>query len=406
MSDMDFPAAPKSRVRSSARVAATVAFVSLCAVDLAVAASFDGSGVFVVAVVLAVGLTAVALPPHRWPGWLTNRVRTVVPAAVSGVVSLLALVVAPPPLSSSGPAEALILLYLLAVAVRTGPPVHSTSAAVLGAVALLALPVRTYAARGGSAGLVGLEAALVLLTAGAVGLGGYLRFRDSRRRLAVAAIRRTERLAIAADLHDFVAHHVTAILLQTQMARVLAGTEPARLDPVLAEIEQAAAEALESMRHTVGILRSGTGPGHPVGDFTQLGDLVDGFARRGPARITLVQDEPVPPDVPPEVQATAYRVVQEALTNVSRHAADATEVEVVLRRAGDALVISVRDDGRGATASPVAARGGGFGLVGLTERADALGGTLRAGPRTGGGWETVAVVPLRRTTAVVAGSTS
>ncbi len=383
----------------------TVALVPLCAVDLAVA-STQGSGVLTVAVVLAIGFTAVALPPRRRPGWLTKQVRTVVPAAVSAVVSLLTLVVTPPPLSSSGPAEMLILLCLLTVAVRTGPPAHSTSAAVLGAVALLALPVRTYAARGGNPALIGLEATLVLLTLCAAGLGVYLRFRDSSRRHAVAAVRRTERLAMAADLHDSVAHHVTAILLQTQMARVLAGTEPARLDPVLAEIEQAAAEALASMRHTVGMLRSDTGSGHPAGDFAQLGDLVDGFAQRASARVTLVRDESVPPDVPPEVQSAAYRVVQEALTNVRRHAADATEVEVAVRRAGETLVVSVRDDGRGTTATPMAARGGGFGLVGLTERAAALGGTLRAGPGSGGGWETVAVVPLRRTTAAVAGSTS
>ena len=92
----------------------------------------------------------------------------------------------------------------------------------------------------------------------------------------------------------------------------------------------------------------------------------------------------------------AFRVVQEALTNVRRHAADAAEVTVGLRRAGRRLEVTVTDDGRGGTQLPAAAHGGGFGLVSLTERVTALGGELRAGPRAGGGWEVRAVFPAGR----------
>src|SRR2546425_8478591 len=96
----------------------------------------------------------------------------------------------------------------------------------------------------------------MLFLAGAVaGLGGSLRALDHRRRVAVTETRRAERLAMAADLHDFVAHHVTGILVQTQVAQMLATTEPERLDGILKDVERAAVEALDSMRRTVGLLR-------------------------------------------------------------------------------------------------------------------------------------------------------
>ncbi len=103
----------------------------------------------------------------------------------------------------------------------------------------------------------------------------------------------------------------------------------------------------------------------------------------------------MPDDLPHEVQAAAFRVVQEALTNVRRHAADATEITVRLRHDGRRLEVGVTDDGRGGTQLPAAAHGGGFGLVGLTERVTALGGDLCAGPPAGQaqGWEVRALFP-------------
>ena len=98
-------------------------------------------------------------------------------------------------------------------------------------------------------------------------------------------------------------------------------------------------------------------------------------------------------DLPHEVQAAAFRVVQEALTNIRRHAADAAHIEVHLRNEADRLVVSVVDDGLGGTHLPAAARGGGFGLVGLKERVTALGGELDAGPRGSVGWQVRAVFP-------------
>lgn len=156
------------------------------------------------------------------------------------------------------------------------------------------------------------------------------------------------------------------------------------------------------MRRTVGVLRdhedaSGTADRRPVGDLAGIGELVRGFGGVGgvDGRAALLRHDPaIPDDLPHEVQAAAFRVVQEALTNVRRHAADATEVTVALRYAHGDLEVSVRDDGRGSARPPEAARGGGFGLVGLTERVTALGGRIRARPREDGpGWEIVAVLP-------------
>jgi signal transduction histidine kinase len=182
------------------------------------------------------------------------------------------------------------------------------------------------------------------------------------------------------------------------MARMMAASRPAGLDPVLEGIEGAATQALASMRRTVGVLRAPeeteAAQRRPVGDLAGLVGLVDGFG--GPAqKVTLLRDPSVTDDLPHEVQAAAFRVAQEALTNVRRHAADAERIIVALCHRGDRLEVSVADDGRGITQLPEDARGGGFGLVGLNERVTALGGELHAGPRVGRGWETRALLPVR-----------
>lgn len=237
-----------------------------------------------------------------------------------------------------------------------------------------------------------------------LGIGLYLRALDARRSRSLAAARRDERLELARDLHDFVAHHVTGIVVQAQAARFAAqagaGQKPEDLDRMFGGIEKAGTEALTSMRRMVGLLRDaqhvnapdgealadGGSATRPVGDLAQLRELVAGFTHP-PATLTLAPDLGV---LPPEVAASAHRVVQEALTNVRKHAADAESVRVTLTRAGGGVEVAVRDDGRG--------RGrmlpsGGFGLTGLAERVGALGGRLRAGPRPEGGWEVVALLP-------------
>ncbi|MFJ4974412.1 sensor histidine kinase [Streptomyces coeruleorubidus] len=346
--------------------------------------------------VLLVGLAAVLWPVDRRPPWLTPQARTAVPAVVSGLFTAGVLLTGRAQVPF-GPGEVVILLSLLFIAVRHCPWPWALVCGVLDAVALLLLPVRYFRS---SQDEVLAYALIGLVLIGLVtGFAAYLRSLDYRRTVAVGETRRAERVAIAADLHDFVAHHVTGILVQTQMARMMAARQPQDLDPVLAGIERAATEALASMRRTVGVLRD-TGPEaadrRPVGDLAAVTDLVEGFAT--PAQKTVLHRDPaVSDDLPHEVQAAAFRVVQEALTNVRRHAGDATRVTVRLARPGDRLEVTVTDDGHGGTQLPEAAHGGGFGLVGLTERVTALGGELHAGPRGGAdggaGWQVRAVFP-------------
>ncbi|MFC9915982.1 sensor histidine kinase [Streptomyces sp. NPDC127197] len=357
--------------------------------------SAEGHSAWPVALVVLAGLAAVLWPVARRPRWLTPQVRTGAPALASAAYTGGVLLVRGEALF--GPGEAVILLCLLFIAVRHCPHPWALVCGALDGGALLALLLRYYRELGSST--PGFMAIGLVLVGGVAGLAGYLRTLDYRRTVAVGETRRAERLAIAADLHDFVAHHVTGILVQTQMARMMASSRPDELDPVLAGIERAATEALASMRRTVGVLRDSgveSADRRPVGDLAAIADLTGGFASPGAQRVTLHRDPAVTDDLPHEVQAAAFRVVQEALTNVRRHAGDATEITVRLRREGDRLVVSVADDGRGCSRLPDAARGGGFGLVGLKERVTALGGDMHAGPRDGDGWEVRAVFPVAK----------
>ncbi|MFE1835646.1 sensor histidine kinase [Streptomyces sviceus] len=383
--------------RGCARGFAVGVLLAACVADVLVSGS-DGTSVLPMAgpvwptlAVLLVGLAAVLWPAGRRPEWLTPQVRTAIPALASALYSVGSLLSAKPNLF--GPGETVILLCLLFIAVRHCPPRWAVGCGVLDVGALLLLTVRHgEPLRTDELGLVVVGLVLIGLF---VGLAAYLRTMDYRRTVAISDTRRSERVAIAADLHDFVAHHVTGILVQTQMARMMAQTQLQELDPVLAGIERAATEALASMRRTVGVLRdTGEEIAHhrPVGDLGAITDLTDGFA--SPVQqVTLRRDPAVRDDLPHEVQAAAFRVVQEALTNIRRHAADAAHIEVHLRNEADRLVVSVVDDGLGGTHLPAAARGGGFGLVGLKERVTALGGELDAGPRGSVGWQVRAVFP-------------
>ncbi|QOV33114.1 sensor histidine kinase [Streptomyces ferrugineus] len=377
--------------RGCARGVAFGLLLAAAVVDVVLYAGSDGARVLPMAspvwqtlAVVLVGLAALLWPAGRRPEWLTPQARTTVPALASLLLTAASLLVQGPVVF--GPGEIMILLSLLFIAVRHCPPRWALACGALDACALLTLPVRGDVTL--SSDVMGLELIGLLLVGLVAGLAGYLRSMDYRRTVAVSETRRGERLAIAADLHDFVAHHVTGILVQTQVARMMADSRPQELDPVLAGIERAATEALASMRRTVGVLRN-TGPeaaGHrPVGDLAGIAELIEGFALPG-QHVVLRRDPAVSDDLPHEVQAAAFRVVQEALTNVRRHAADATRIEVSLRDDAGRLEVTVADDGRGGTQLPAAAHGGGFGLVGLKERVTALGGELHTGPRSGGGW--------------------
>lgn len=393
---------PTTRTRRQGylRAMGITALVLLAAADVLIAVA-DGETLWPVLLLLSLGLAAVLWPSARQPAWLTPQLRTAVPAGVS--LALSAVAATTERMRTLGPGEMAVLLCLLLIAVRTCSPRWVWLCAVLTGGATIVVPLRFHDVIAKEDALL-FALPLALLNGVFAGLGGYLRSLDHSRGVAVAETRRSERLAMAADLHDFVAHHVTGILVQTQMARMMASSDPGRLDPVLAGIEQAATQALDSMRLTVGILRGSpekaaqpkAGENRPVGNLTALAELVEGFGGPPGPKAELHRDASVPRNLPHEVQTAAYRVVREALTNVRRHAADATEVTVALAHADDTLRVTVRDNGRGGSPLPHAARGGGFGIVGLTERVTALGGELRAGPRTDHGWEVMVLLPAVR----------
>ncbi|MFB4319987.1 sensor histidine kinase [Actinomadura sp. 21ATH] len=222
----------------------------------------------------------------------------------------------------------------------------------------------------------------------AAACGTYLRALDERRRHAIAAARREQRLELARDLHDFVAHDVSAIVAQAQAGQV-AG--PERAAALFAGVERAGLNALASMDRAIDALSPGRrGDREPPPGLGELPALAERYSAAGPARVRLTLD-PVP-EVSREAATTAYRVVVEALTNVRRHAPAATTVDVDVRCTPDrALEVVVTDDAGPARPAPRAA---GLGLPGLAERVRALGGTFSAGPDDRG-WRVRAVLPDR-----------
>jgi signal transduction histidine kinase len=207
-------------------------------------------------------------------------------------------------------------------------------------------------------------------------------------------------MELARELHDVVAHHVAGIVVQAQAARIVAAKRPETLEATLAGIELAGNDALTAMRRVVSLLRD---PGDASGvtpSPEQLSDLVSRFASRGPA-VQLHLPGPGRPPWPPEVTAAVHRIVQEALTNVILHAPDATSVTVTVEETPAGITVEVTDDAprRALGGSPLFApasgqRGSGHGLTGMRERAEALGGALRAGPGPDRGWTIAANLPL------------
>ncbi|MGW5672196.1 sensor histidine kinase, partial [Micromonospora sp. NPDC003776] len=223
----------------------------------------------------------------------------------------------------------------------------------------------------------------------AVGIGAGLRMADARRRAAAERVRRDERLELARELHDVVAHHITGIVVQAQAAQLVGGRRPERARESLAGIETAGSDALAAMRRLVGILRDSADAAPASAGAERLADLVTRFARHGVAVRLRVPDHD--PGWPPEVTTTVYRVVREALTNVARHAPGAETVAVTVTVEAGTAVVEVVDDAPPTPARHPRRRG--YGLVGMRERVEALGGTLAAGPRPSGGWSVTAVLP-------------
>ena len=210
--------------------------------------------------------------------------------------------------------------------------------------------------------------------------------RMAEREVELAA--RDERSRIAREMHDVVAHGLSVIVVQADGARYAAAKDPDVAVGTLETISATGREALTEMRRLLGLLREGDTGVAPQPGLDDVRHLVD-EARASGMRVAAELPEPAP-DVPDGVGLAAYRIVQEALTNVRKHAGPdaAVDVRVTVDRG---VAVDVRDDGRGAAAR---ADGRGLGLVGMRERAAVHGGTLEAGPAPGGGFAVSARLPL------------
>ncbi|WP_371790136.1 histidine kinase [Streptomyces sp. NBC_01471] len=287
---------------------------------------------------------------------------------------------------SLGFAEPAGLVWLLLLVARRGKPSWAALAVPLLVMAIVLRPVSVSVRQ--STTIMALLFALAAVTALGTGLGMRLLLVDRRRQ--AAALRLEQRTEFARDLHDFVAHHVTGIVVQAQGAQVMAGRRPELVPPALRRIEQAGSEALTSMRHMVGMLRGADGEVAltPLAGIGEVRSLVEEFSAVGGARARL-DLEGTFDDLPVEVTTTAHRVVMEALTNVRKHAHGCTEVLVRVDRSGGRVTVRVSDDGR-----PRHVSHSGFGLKGLSERVGLIGGSVRAGPVTAGGWGVEATLPV------------
>jgi signal transduction histidine kinase len=223
-------------------------------------------------------------------------------------------------------------------------------------------------------------------------------FRAHRDRVMAAArtrkeeeLRRAgeERLRIAQELHDVVAHHISLINVQAATALHLVDRQPERAAPALSAIKDASKDALVELRSIVGILRQSdeSAPRQPVTGLDHLDHLVTRTSRAGLEVHRIVHGEPRP--LPTGLDRAAFRIIQESLTNVVRHA-NASSATVRIQYGEQALVLQIDDDGRSLTGPPTE----GNGIGGMRERATALGGSLTANRTPTGGLRITATLPL------------
>jgi signal transduction histidine kinase len=228
-------------------------------------------------------------------------------------------------------------------------------------------------------------AAIVLLIL-SVGTGLYFRARDNERAsqlaASVAAAQNAERMALARELHDVVAHYVTAIVVHAQAGQLNRDVD------VLPAIASSGTEALTAMRRLVGTMRDGSSSG-PAASSSLMDDVRSLAGESGlPVRLSFdLQDA-----VPQELARSVLRLVQESLTNIQKHASAVSSVDVSLSSSDGLLRLGVEDDGV-ASGVPVGGSGG-YGLVGMRERVELLGGTFSAGRREPTGWKVRAELPL------------
>ncbi len=219
-------------------------------------------------------------------------------------------------------------------------------------------------------------------------LGLAVRYQSNSRTRELDQVKMREREQLARELHDTVAHHVSAIVIQAQAGRVTAGARPDAAIEALRVIESEASLTLAEMRDIVGTLRDGSAaelvPQRGLADLPLLASVADGTP---PVMVEVSGDVD---DLRPSIGAAVYRLAQESITNAVRHARHATRIDVRVVGDADSVRLTVVDDGDPTSA---ARSSWGYGIVGMKERAALLGGTLEAGPGPGRGWTVSAVLP-------------
>ena len=201
-----------------------------------------------------------------------------------------------------------------------------------------------------------------------------------------------ERTRIARELNDLVAHRVSMITVQAGAAQTVAASDPQKAIRAMEAVEEEGGEALRELRQILGVLRpdderKGLAPMHGLADIPGLVDEMNGVG----IGVSL-SNAGVPDVLPARIDLASYRIVQEALTNVLKHAGPDAKAEVRLSNDDHTLTIEVTDRGSGVSTLPVS----GHGLVGMRERATLLGGTFEAGPSLRGGFRIMARLPLER----------
>lgn len=223
-------------------------------------------------------------------------------------------------------------------------------------------------------------------------LGASIRFHASSRLRDIEQAKLRQRNDLARDLHDTIGHHMSGIVIQAQAGQAVATAHPERALTVLTTIEGAATRALEEMRTIVGVLRDGAQP--DLAPQPGVSDIQHLARTAGSPRIDVHLSGTLD-DLSAAVDVALYRLAQEALTNVMRHARAATRVSIEVAGEPEQVRLTVRDDGEPVSANRAPP---GFGLAGMRERTSLLGGTIHAGPGPDRGWIVDATLPTRAPT--------
>ncbi|MFI2372464.1 sensor histidine kinase [Streptomyces sp. NPDC018833] len=314
------------------------------------------------------------------------------------------------------PADFAMMVIIYTVAAHGGPRWASRLALIGGLSAATLAQIRWPEEEQGSLGRIFVTVIMSLPFALAWVLGDSIRTRrayfaqleeratrlekerEAQAKVAVAA----ERARIARELHDVVAHNVSVMVVQADGAAYVLDAAPDQARQALETISTTGRQALAEMRRLLGVLRTGDAPESgeyvPQPDVEQIEELVEQVRCAG---LTVdFKIEGMPRSLPSGVELTAYRIVQEALTNTRKHGGPEAGASVRLVYFDDGLGLLVEDDGRGASHELYedgGADGRGHGLIGMRERVGMVGGTLDAGPRPGGGFRISALLPLKPT---------